>query len=137
MKKLPFVFVFLLKTNTISIKWVNHNSWIDKFVIKKLLFFFVFSTYRPLFLLKFRAGWLVGCEIKFCIQWVPTMHTFDRSRYPQNKKYLKNYDDDVIFTVFQVFLVFGVAGSVKSMMSVHSLDAEFNFASNKLSRLKF
>ena len=38
---------------------------------------------------------------------------------------------------FQVFLVFWVAGSVKSMPSGYSLDAEFNSASNKLSRSKF
>ena len=41
---------------------------------------------------------------------------------------------DVIITFFQVFLVFGVAGSVKSMPSGYSLDAEFNSASNELSR---
>ena len=35
--------------------------------------------------------------------------------YPQNKKYLKKCDDDVIITFFQVFIVFGVAGSIKSM----------------------
>ena len=32
---------------------------------KKLLFVFVFSTYLPVFLLKFRLGELVGCGIKF------------------------------------------------------------------------
>ena len=56
---------------------------------KKLLFVFVFSTYLPVFLLKFRSGELVGCGIWFCIQRVPTLHTFDRPRYPKNKKYLK------------------------------------------------
>ena len=35
---------------------------------KKLLFVFVFSTYLPVFLLKFRSGELVGCGIKFRIQ---------------------------------------------------------------------
>ena len=36
---------------------------------KKLPFLFVFSTYLPLFLLKFRLGELVGRRIKFYIQW--------------------------------------------------------------------
>ena len=35
---------------------------------RKLLFLFVFSTYLHVFLLKFQAGELVGCGIKFCIQ---------------------------------------------------------------------
>ena len=48
-------------------------------IIKKILFLFVFSTYLPVFLLKFRSGELVGCEIKFHIQLVPTQHTLDGS----------------------------------------------------------
>ena len=75
-------------------------------IIKKLLFLSVFLTYLPMFLLKFRSRELVGCGIKFCIQRVPTWHTFDGPRYPKNKKYLKKRDDDVIITFFQVFLVF-------------------------------
>ena len=51
---------------------------------------FVFLTYLPVFLLKFRSGELIGCGIKFRIQRVPTRHTFDGPRYPKNKKYLKN-----------------------------------------------
>ena len=47
---------------------------------------FVFSTYLPVFLLKFRSRELVGCGIKFCIQRVPTRHTFDGPHYPQEKK---------------------------------------------------
>ena len=86
---------------------------------KKLPFLFIFSTYLPLFLLKFRLVELVGCGIKFWIQWVPTWHTFDGPCYPKNKKYLKKHDDDVIITFFQEFLIFGVVGSVKSM----SIDA--------------
>ena len=38
---------------------------------------------------------------------------------------------------FQVFIVFGVAGPIKSIPSGYSLDAEFNYASNDLSRSKF
>ena len=95
---------------------------------------FVFSTYLPVFLLKFRSGELVGCGIKFHIQRVPTRHTFDRPHYPQNKKYLKKQNDDIIISFFQVFLVFGVAGSFKSMPYGYSLDAEFNSTSNELFR---
>ena len=57
---------------------------------KKLLFVFVFSTYLPVFLLKFRSRELVGCRIWLCIQWVPTLHTFGGPQYPKNNKYLKN-----------------------------------------------
>ena len=61
---------------------------------KKLLFLFVFLTYLLVFLLKFQMGEVVGCGIGcgiwFCIQRVPTLHTFDGPCYPKNKKYLKN-----------------------------------------------
>ena len=83
---------------------------------KKLLFLFVFSTYLPICLLKFRSREIVGCGIKLQIQRVPTQHTFDGPRYPKNKKYLKKCDDDII-TFVQVFIIFGVAGSVKSILS--------------------
>ena len=65
-------------------------------IIKKIPFLFVFSTYLPVFLLKFWSGELVGCGIKFqwLPQWVPTRHTFDGTRYPKNKKYLKKRDDE-------------------------------------------
>ena len=106
-------------------------------VIKKTIFFIIFSTYLPVFLLKFRSRENVGCGIKFHIQRVPTRHTFDGHHEPKNKKYLKKCDDDIIIPFFQVFLVFGVLGLVKSMSSGYSLDVEFNSASNKLSRLKF
>ena len=52
----------------------------------------MFVTYLPMFLLKFQSGYLVGYKIKLCIQQVPTRHTFDGPRYPQNKKYLKKRD---------------------------------------------
>ena len=51
---------------------------------KKTTFLFVFLTYLPVFLLKFWSGELVGCGIWFCIQRVPTLHTFDGPRYPKN-----------------------------------------------------
>ena len=57
-------------------------------IIKKLLSLFVFSTYLPTILLKFRSGELVGCRIKFRIQRVPTRHTFDRPCNPKKEKYL-------------------------------------------------
>ena len=106
-------------------------------IIKKLLLLFVFSTYLPMFLLKFRSGEIVGCGIRFRIQRLPTRHTFYRPRYSKNKKYLKKCADDIIITFFQVFIVFGVARSVKSMQCGYLLDEELNSTSNELSRLKF
>ena len=91
-------------------------------IIKKTIFLFVFSTYLPVFLLKFWSRELVGCGIKLHIQQVPTRHTFDGSRYPKKKKYLKKHDDDVIIMFFLVFLIFGVAGPIKSMVSGYLLD---------------
>ena len=70
---------------------------------KKTNFLFVFSTYLPVILLKFRSRELVGCKIKFRIQWVPTWHIFDRPRYPKNKN---------IITFFQV-LFLGLQGPSK------------------------
>ena len=100
---------------------------------KKTTFLFIFSTYLLVILLEFRSGDLIGCKIKFRIQQVPTWHTFDKPRYPKNKKYLKTYDDDIMITLFQVFLIFEIEGSVKSMSSGYLLDAEFNYVSNELS----
>ena len=54
---------------------------------------FVFLTYLPVFLLKFRSGELIEWGIKFRIQRVPTRHTLDGPLYPKNKKYLKKRDD--------------------------------------------
>ena len=106
-------------------------------IIKKTTFLFVFFTYLRVFLLKLRSIELVRSKLKLCIQWVPTQNTFDRPRYPKNKKYLKKHDDDVIVTFFHVCLVFGVAGSIKSMQCEYCLDVELKFSSNKLSFLKF
>ena len=128
-------------------KWVEIVRKINKIIKqyllileeekKKTTFLFVFLTYLPVFLLKFRSGDLVGCGIKFYIQRVPTRHTFDRPRCPKKKKYLKTCDDDVIIMFFHVFLFFGVVGPVKSMLSGYLLDEEFNSTSNELSWLKF
>ena len=98
--------------------------------MKKLFFLFVFSTYIPVFLLKFWVGELVASNEY-------PLHTFDGPRYPKNKKYLKKHDDDVIITFFEAFLVFGVAGSIKSMQCGYPLDAELNSASNELSQSEF
>ena len=105
-------------------------------IIKKTPFFVCIFDISAVFLLKFRSGELVGCGIKFHIQRVPTLHTFDGPHYPKNKKYLKNVTM-IIITFFQVFLVFGVAGSDKSMPSGYSLDAKFNSTSNEIFGLKF
>ena len=77
---------------------------------KNTTFLFVFLTYLPVFLLKFQSGELVGCGIKFCIQRVPTRHTFDGPCYLENKKYLKKPDDDIIITFFSGISCFWGSG---------------------------
>ena len=102
-------------------------------IIKKTTLFFVFSTYLPVFLLKFRSGEIIGCGIKFYIQWVPTWHTFYGPRYPKNKKCLKKWNDDIIIPFFQEFLVFVVEGTIKSLSGGYWLDEAFNSTSKELS----
>ena len=68
---------------------------------------------------------------------VPIQHTFNRPRYPINKKYLKKRDDDVIITFFQVFIIFRVVGSIKSIQCGYYLDSKLNSMSNKISLLEF
>ena len=87
-------------------------------------FLFISSTYLPLFLLKFWAGGLIGCGIKFHIQWVPTLHTCDEPGYPKKNTWKMWWWHHHHF--FQVFLIFGVAGSIKSMQCGYSLDVELN-----------
>ena len=82
-------------------------------IIKKTTFLFVFSTYLFVFLLKFRSGEDIGCENKFCIQWVPTQHTFDGTPTPKTRNTWKKWNDDIIIPFFHVFLVFGVGGPSK------------------------
>ena len=76
---------------------------------KKTTFLFVFLTYLPVFLLKFRSGELVGCGIKFHLHRVPTLHTFDGPRYPKNKKYLKKRDDDTSRDTYAEWVLVGCA----------------------------
>ena len=65
-------------------------------------------------LLKFREGGLVGCEIKFHIQRVPTLQTFKRPRYPKNKKYLKKGHDDIIMMFFSGISCFWGRGACQN-----------------------
>ena len=106
-------------------------------IFQKNYFFVRIFDISPCVLLKFWSREIIRCEIKFCIQRVPTLHTFDGPRYPKNKKYLKKQNDDVIIPFFQVFVIFGVEGSVKSMQYGYSLEAELNSASNMLSFSEF
>ena len=100
---------------------------------KKTTFLFVFLTYLPMFLLKFKSGELFGCIIKCLIQPVPTWNTFDKPLYRKNKNYLKKWNDDIIILFFQVFLVFAVEGFVKSIPGKYWLDEAFNSTSKDLS----
>ena len=67
----------------------------------------MFLTYLTMFLLKFQSRDLVGCKSKFCIQQVPTRHTFNGPRYPKNKKYLKNVMMMSSSHFFRYFLFLG------------------------------
>ena len=84
-------------------------------IIKKCTFFVCIFDISPRVFTQISIGRSRWMRIKFCIQRVPTRHTFDGPLYPKNKKYLKKQNDDIIISFFQVFLVFRVAGSVKSM----------------------
>ena len=81
---------------------------------------FVFSTYLIVFLLKFRSGELVGCGIWFCIQRVPTLHTFDGPRYPKNKKYLKKRDDDKFRS--RELVGWGIWFCIQQVPTLHTFD---------------
>ena len=103
-------------------------------IIKKLILLVVFSTYLPVFLCKFWSRELIGCGIKFHIQRVPTLHTFDGPRYPKNKKYLKKRDHHHIFSGISCFWGSGVRQKYAEWVLV---GWEFNSASNELFRSKF
>ena len=106
-------------------------------IIKKTIFFVCIFDIYPRVFTQISTG--RACWMRNLILHPTSTHLayFWWTLLPQNNKYLKKCDDDAIITFFQVFLVFGVAGSVKSMPSGYSLDAEFNSASNELSRSKF
>ena len=54
-------------------------------IMKKLLFLFVFSTYLPMFLLKFWLGHLVRCRIKFRIQWALSIEIWVKTQRDMSK----------------------------------------------------
>ena len=83
---------------------------------------------------KYTVWVLVGCGIKFRIQRVPTLHTFDKPHYPENKKYLKKHDDDIIITLFSGISCFLGSRAHQKYASWYFLDLEFNFTSNELSQ---
>ena len=145
------------RTNRISIKWVNHNGWIDIFVIKKNFFCSYFRHISLCFYSNFDQESSLDAELnsasnKYSLgillmnpaipktrnTWknvMSTLHTFDRPHYHKNKKCLEKPNDEITF--FRVFLVLGVERFVKSMYSGYLLDAEFNSTSNELSWSKF
>ena len=108
----------------------------DRYHKKKLLFLFVFSTYLPMFLLKFQSESSLDVELNSASNEYP-LGILWQTPLPQKQKYLKKQNDDIIIPFFHVFLVFGVEESVKSMPIGYSLDVEFNSACNELSRSKF
>ena len=75
---------------------------------KKTTFLFVFLTYLPMFLLKFRSGELIGCGINFRIQLqrVPTRHTFDNPSTGKTTNTCKNMMMTSSSCFFRYFLFF-------------------------------
>ena len=115
-------------------QFLNINLGIG--IIKKTTFLSVFFTYLFVFLLKFRAGELLGWRIKFRIQRVPTLHTFDIPCYPKNKKYLKNVTM-MSSSHFSGISCFWGSGVCQKYVEWVLIGAEFNSTSNELSRSKF
>ena len=72
------------------------NIYLGIGILKKTTFLFVFSTYLPVFLLKFWSGELIGCGIKFYIQRVP----FWQTPLPQKQEIPEKCDDDIIIMFF-------------------------------------
>ena len=66
-----------------------------------------------MYLLKFQSGELIGCEIEFHIQVVPTQHTFLWTPLPQKQEIPEKCDDDVIIMFFRYFLFLGEQGTSK------------------------
>ena len=78
--------------------------------MKKTTFLFVFSTYLPMFLIKFRAGELIGWEIEFRIQRVYTLHIFDRPCYPKSNIKVDldtNFRDKLNTYFYEIWSYFG------------------------------
>ena len=73
--------------------------------------------------------------------WMHNLSTYSAyfwwARLPQNKKYLKKRDDDILIMFSHGFIIFRVLGPIKIMPSGYSLDAKFNSTSNELSWSKF
>ena len=126
------------RTNRISIKWVNHNGWIDIFVIKENYFFCSYFRHISLcFYSNFKRESSLDAEFNSACSEYPHCILLMDPATPKTRNTWKKCDDDIIITFFQVFLVFWVAGSVKSMQCGYSLDAESNSTSNELSQSKF
>ena len=98
---------------------------------RKLLFVFVFSTYLPVFLMKFRLRELVGCIIWFASNKYSHCILLIDPSTPKTINTWKNVMMMSSSSFFQVFLVLGVVGFIKSMPSGYSLDAEFDYVSKE------
>ena len=116
---------------------MSHPQWLNWHIChkRKLLFLFVFSTYLPMFLLKFWANLIPHPTSTHTAYFWRTLLT-PKKEILENMWWWKNVMM-IIITFFQVFLTFGIAGSVKNLQCGYSLDVELNSTSNELFYFKF
>ena len=78
----------------------------------------------------------LDAELNFCIQRVPTRHTFDGPRYPKKKKYLKKCDDISCFWgsgVCQKYAEWVLARWMRNLIS-HSMSSPDRNLSKNIGR---
>ena len=126
-----------LRTNRIWIKWLNHNGWIDIFVIKKTIFCVrIFYISPCLFnqILIGRARWmrnLIPHPMSTRIAY------FWQTPLPQKQEIPEKHDDDVIITFFLGISYFWGSGAHQKYGKWVLVGWKFSSASNELSQSKF
>ena len=127
------------RTNRISIKWVNHNGWIDIFVIKKTTFLFVFSTYLSVFYSNFEREGSLDEELNFAYsasKEYPHCILLTDPATPKTRNTWKTWWW-CHHHVFPGISCFWGSEVRQKYAEWYSLDAESNSASNELSQSKF
>ena len=62
---------------------------------------------------KFQVYKVIECRIKFCIQPIPTLHTFEVPTTPKNKNYSKTTFFNIKKCFFIEIFIFGCRGTSK------------------------
>ena len=126
------------RTNRISIKWVNHNGWIDIFLIKDNYFFCLYFQHISLcFYSILKRESSLDAEFNSASNEYPHYILLIDDATPKTRNTWKNVMMMSSSHFFKLFLLFGLAGSIKSMPSGYSLDEEFNSTYNEVSWSKF